>query len=177
MSRKWRRIKEGKPEPPSQSTVEALKRRRNRRLIFLGLVILAFPVLEVIAYRFRAITMTIDNRTVGPVTNLQVTYPGGSFQEAEIKPGGEVTRVTRPDFTFTFRGNEFSTYPLTIRFNTADGGIIRQLIRAGALDYSATETYTIQMVPPDGRVQLKHTTSPGFPLNVVRDLLARLGFG
>jgi hypothetical protein len=175
MSRKWRRIAEGKPEPPSQPMVDALKRRRNRRLIFVGLIALSFPILEVIAYRFRAITMTINNRTVGPVTNLEVTYPGGSFREAEIKPGGEVIRVTRPDFRFS--GNEFSTYPLTIRFSTADGGIIRQLIRAGALDYSATEKYTIEMVPPDGHIQLKHTSSPGFPLNVVRDLLARLGFG
>jgi len=89
MSRKWRRIAEGKPEPVPQSTVDALKRRRKRRLIFVGLVGLSFPILEVIAYRFRTITMTIDNRTVGPITNLQVTYPGGSFEEPEIKPGGE----------------------------------------------------------------------------------------
>jgi hypothetical protein len=175
MSRKWRRIAEGKPEPTPQSMVDALKRRRNRRLIFVGLVGLSFPILEVIAYRFRAITMTIDNRTVGPITDLKVTFPGGSLDEPEIKPGGEVTRVTRPDFTFS--GKEFSTYPLTIRFTTADGGVIREMVRAGALDYSATEKYTIQMVPPDGHIQLKHATSPGFPLSVIRDLLARMGFG
>jgi hypothetical protein len=175
MSRKWRRIKEGKPEPVPQSTVDALKRRRKRRLIFVGLLGLSFPILEVIAYRFRAITLTIDNRTDSPVTDLKVTYPGGSFEQAEVKPGGEVVRVTRPDFTF--KSDQFSTYPLTIQFRTADGGIIRQLLRAGALDYSATETYTIEMVPPDGQVQLRHKTSPGFPLNLVRGLLARMGFG
>jgi hypothetical protein len=175
MSKKWRRIAEGKPEPIPQSTLDALKRRRNRRLIFVGLIGLSFPILEVIAYRFRAITMTIDNRTVGPITNLKVTYPGGSIEEPEIKPGGEAIRVTRPDFTFS--GNEFSTYPLTIHFSTADGGIFRQIVRVGALDYSATEKYVVEMVPPDGHIQLKHTTSPGFPLNLVRELLARMGFG
>jgi hypothetical protein len=175
MSRKWRRIAEGKPEPVPQSTVDALKRRRNRRLIFVGLIGLSFPILEVIAYRFRAITMTIDNRTVGPITDLKVTYPGGSFEQAEVKPGGEVTRLIRPDFTF--KGDRFATYPLTIVFTTADGARHRQFPWAGALDFSATEKYTIEMVPPDGHIQLKHATSPGFPLSVIRDLLARMGFG
>ena len=82
MSRKWRRIKEGKPEPVPQATIDAIKRRRRRRLIVVGLIGLSFPILEVIAYRFRAITMVIDNRTVGPITKLKVTYPGGSFEEA-----------------------------------------------------------------------------------------------
>ena len=98
MSRKWRRIKEGKPEPVPQSTVDALKRRRNRRLIFVGLIGLSFPILEVIAYRFRAITMVIDNRTDLPITDLKVTYSGGSIEQAEIKPGGEVVRVTDGPF-------------------------------------------------------------------------------
>jgi hypothetical protein len=175
MSRKWRRIAEGKPEPPSQSMVDALKRRRNRRLIFLGLLMLSFPILEVIAYRFRAITMTIDNRSNLPVTNLKVTYPGGSFEVPELKPGGDVTRVTRPDFTF--KGDEFSTYRLTIQFTTADGGVFRQMGRTGALDYSATERYIIEALPTNGQVQLKHTTSPGFPLGAIRDILKGLGIG
>jgi hypothetical protein len=175
MSRKWRRIKEGKPEPVPQSALDAVKRRRWRRLIVVGLIGLSFPILEVIAYRFRAITMIIDNRTDLPITDLKVTYPGGSFEQAEIKPGGEVVRVTRPDFSF--KGNDFSTYLLTIRVSTPDGGIIRQFLRAGALDYSATETYTIEMVPPEGQVQIRHKTSPGFPLNLVHGLLERLGLG
>lgn len=174
MSKKSRRKAEGKPEPTPSATVEALKRRRNRRLIFVGLVALSFPILEAIAYQFRAIAMTIDNRTEGPITRVKVTYPGGSFEEPEIKPGAAITRLTRPDFSFS--GAEFSTYRVMIEFATADA-LIRQSGRAGALDYSAHEKYIIEVVPTDGQVQLKHATSPGFPLGAIRDILARLGIG
>ncbi|WP_435005687.1 hypothetical protein P12x_003498 [Tundrisphaera lichenicola] len=175
MSRKWRRIAEGKPEPVPQSTLDALKRRRNRRLLFVGLLAISFPILEVIAYQFRAITITIDNRTGGPITDLAVEYPGGSFEIPEIKPEGDATRVIRPDYSF--QSNQFSTYLLTIRFHTSDGIVFRQTGRIGALDYSATEKYVIEKVPTSVQLQLQHTTAPGFPLGTIRDLLKGLGLG
>ena len=140
------------------TTPEALRRRRNRRFLFVGLIGLSFPILEVIAYQFRVITITFDNRSDGPITKLKVTYPGGSFEESEVKPGGEVTRVTRPDYTF--KGEQFSTYSMTIRY-AAEDGLHSQIGRAGALDYSAQEIYTITQTPPEGRLQLEHTTLAG----------------
>jgi hypothetical protein len=175
MPRKSRRKPETRPETTPTATVEALKRRRNRRLLFVGLIALSVPILEGIAYRFRAITMVVDNRTDGPITRLKVTYPGGSIEEPEIKPGGVVSRVICPDFSF--HGSAFSTYRLTIQFSSANGAVIKQIGRAGALDYSATEKYVIETTPPDGQVQIHHKTSPGFPLGTVGDLLAGLGIG
>ncbi len=175
MSKKSRRKAEASPKPEPPAAVEALKRRRNRRLMFVGLIALSFPLLEGIAYRFRAITMTIENRSNGPITGVKLTYSGGSIEEAEIKPGGSITRVTRPDFTFS--GPEFSTYRLAIQFTTADGAMIRQSGRAGALDYSAHEKYLVEMVPVEGQVQIKHATSPGFPLGTIREILTGLGIG
>jgi len=158
-----------KPAP----TAETLKRRRYRRLIFVGLIGLAFPILEVIAYQFRAITVTISNRSNQPITDLKVTYPGGAFDAPELKSGGSITRVIRPDFTF--KGANFATYPLNVRFATSNG-IIRGGGPVGTIDFSAHETYTIEPAPLEVPVQVvKHTTSPGFPLSLIRDLLERLG--
>jgi hypothetical protein len=161
--------------PPPKGTAEALKRRRNRRFLFIGLIALAFPLLELIAYQFRAITVVLINRSDVLAKGVEVTYPGGSFEVPELKPGGSVTRVIRPDYTF--KGEHFSTYSTTVRFATDDGGFFRQLGRAGALDYSATERYEITRTPVENRIQLQHTTRPGFPLSLARDLMDRLGFG
>ena len=49
--------------------------------------------LEVVAYRFRAITITLSNRSAEPITRVKLTYTGGSIETAELKPGGSVTRV------------------------------------------------------------------------------------
>jgi hypothetical protein len=155
-------------------TVEDLKRRRYRRLMFVGLIGLSFPVFEFIAYQFRAITITITNRADLMINKVQVTYDGGTFETLALKPGGSFTRVIRPNFTFT--NKQFSTYAFTIRLN-AENGMISQMGRAGAIDYSAKEIYTIQALPPDGRLQLQHTTRLGYPMALVRDLLERLGVG
>jgi hypothetical protein len=162
------------PGAKPSSTVEAVKRRRNRRFIVVGLIGLSFPILEVIAYQFRTITITINNRSDRPLTDLKVIYAGGSFDAAELKPGGSVSRVIRPDFTF--RGAKFATYPLDIQFRAANG-IIRQSGRIGTIDFSAHETFTIETTPLEVPIQAKHTTSPGFPLSLIRDLLERLGIG
>ncbi len=162
------------PRADPAATAAAWKRRRNRRLIVLGLIALSFPIVEVVAYRYRAITVTVANRTSRPMIGLKVTYTGGSFGVDAIEAGGSVTRVIVPDYTF--RGSEFSTYRTTIEFSTP-GGFCRQTGRAGTLDYSAHETYTLQLAPPEGPVELKHTTFPGFPLGTIRELLQRLGIG
>jgi hypothetical protein len=163
----------GKPEPTSPATLEALKRRRNRRFLFVGLIGLSFPILELIAYQFRTITISVINKSDMPIKKLKVTYAGGDFADDELKPGQAITRVVRPDFSFT--SNQFSTYPLTIRFS-AGSGFNSQIGRAGALDFSATEIYTIVNLPDNSGVQIQHTTRAGFPLSLVRDVLERLGF-
>jgi hypothetical protein len=180
MSRKSRERRKGKfqgeasPEGKPPATPEALKRRRNRRFLFVGLIGLSFPIIELIAYQFRAITITFVNRSDDLVKKIKVTYSGGEFDEPELKPGGSISRRIRPDFTF--KGEHFSTYTLTIRFAAVDG-LHSQIGRAGTLDYSAQEIYTITQAPPEGRIQLQHTNRPGFPLSLVRDLMERLGFG
>lgn len=161
--------------PPPQVTPEALKRRRNRRFLFIGLIALAFPLLEGVAYQFRAITVVLVNRSDVLAKGVQVTYPGGSFEVAELKPGASMSRLIRPNYTF--QGEHFSTYSMAIRFATEGGGFFRQLGRAGALDFSATERYEIIRTPLENRLQLQHTTRHGFPLSLVRDLMDRLGFG
>ncbi len=175
MSKKSRRKAATEAGQAPSAPIEALKRRRNRRLIFVGLVALSFPILEAIAYRFRAIEMTVENRSNRPITAIKLTYAGGSFDAPDLKPGGSITRVTRPDFTFNTA--QFSTYPLSIEFYAANGDRFRQVGRAGALDYSAHESYIVELAPPEGPFQLKHQTYPGFPLNAIRGLMARLGFG
>jgi hypothetical protein len=143
-------------------------------LILVALIGISFPILELIAYQFRVITVTIINRSNQPITNLKVTYAGGSFDAPEVKSGGSVTRLIRPDFTF--RGEHFATYPFDIRY-THEGVISGHGGRAGTIDFSAHETYTIEPTPLDPAGQVKHTTAPGFPLSVIRNLLGRLGIG
>jgi hypothetical protein len=180
MSRKWRErkqeIAEGKEGKPAKSaaTSEALRRRRNRRFLYIALLGISFPILEVIAYRFRAITITMVNRSDLMIKGIKVTYSGGAFDAPELKPGASLTRLVRPDFTF--KGEHFSTYAMTIRYIPENAGIMGHLGRAGALDYSAQEIYTFTKAP-EGLIQLQHTTRPGFPLSLVRDLMERLGFG
>ena len=174
MSRKSRERRKVEEESKASTAAEAVKRRRNRRLIFVALVGISFPILELIAYQFRAITVTVSNRSKQPITKLKVTYAGGSFEAPELKPGGSVTRLIRPDFTF--KGEQFATYPLEIRLAHADG-IIGQNGRVGSIDFSAHEIYTIEPAPLGVSVELKHKTSPGFPLSLIRDLLERLGIG
>jgi hypothetical protein len=181
MSRKWKERRkerlEGKDAVPAKSsaTLAILRRRRNKRFLFVGILAISFPILEVIAYQFRAITITMVNRSEVAIKGIKFTYSGGAFDVAELKPGGSLTRLIRPDFSFN--KNQFSTYTLSIRFTSENGQIIGQMGRAGALDYSAQEVYTIVQAPPNGEIQVQHATRPGFPLSLVRDLMERLGFG
>ncbi len=156
-------------------TPEALRRRRNRRFLFVGLIGLCFPILEVIAYQFRAITITFINRSELAIKGIKVTYTGGEFEVPALKPGASQTRLIRPDFSFTQKGDQFSTYELTIQYAAEKGSLFRQRGRAGTLDYSAQEIYTITQTP-EGGLQLQHTNRPGFPLSLIRDLMERLGF-
>lgn len=179
MSRKWRErkkeiaeAKEGKPAR-STATSEALIRRRNRRFMYIGLLAISFPILEFIAYQFRAISVTFVNRSDLVVKGIKVNYTGGEFEVPELKPGGSQTRLIRPNFTF--KGEHFSTYTMTIRYTPENAGIMSLIGRAGALDYSAQEIYTFATAP-EGPIMLQHSTRPGFPLSLVRDIMERLGF-
>ena len=160
-----------KPKP----TPEALRKRRNRRFIFLGIVAISFPILEVVAYRFRAITITVANRSDESITGVRLSFDGGEIEAPELRPGGSITRVVRPDFTF--KKDQFATYSMTVQFTTEQGVRRRQIGRIGSIDFSAHEQYAIESGPPNEPVVLKHSTSPGFPLSTIRDLLGRLGIG
>jgi hypothetical protein len=161
----------GQPEPASPAVLEALRRRRNRRLLFVGVIGLSFPILELIAYQYRTITISLVNKTDEPIKRLKVNYGNGEFDAEEVKPGATFSRVVRPDFSFT--GNQLLTYPVTIRFAVGDG-FSSQIGRAGTLDFSATEIYTVVKTPTEG-IQIQHTNRPGFPLSLVRDFVERLG--
>ncbi len=169
---------EAAPDGPKKepATLEILRRRRNKRFLFVGLVAIAFPIFEVIAYQFRAITVSFTNRSDLMVRSVKVSYDGGSFEIPEIRPGGVAARVIRPDFRFTSDSHLFSTYKMSISLCVENGQILRTWGRAGALDYSAQELYTIEPVPPKNDLQLQHSTRPGFPLSLVRDLMDRMGF-
>jgi len=176
MSKKPRREKTpAGPKTDPSATALALRKRRNRRLIVIGFIALMFPILELISYRFRAITVTIVNRSDEPVTALKFSYSGGDFTLAEIRPGGSTTRLIRPDYTF--RRDDFSTYRTSIEFETPDAHYHEQKQKVGTLDYSAHETFTIGAGPDGVRVEVKQTTTPGFPLSMIRDLLAKMGVG
>jgi hypothetical protein len=159
-----------KPAP----TLQALKRRRYKRLLFVGLLGLLFPLFEFVAYQYRAITISITNKTDEVVRSVKVTYDGGAFEIAELRPGGVDVRVIRPNYNFG--STHFGTYLMKISF-LVDKGYNSQMGRAGAIDFSANELYTIEAIPPNNQFQLKHTTRPGFPLSLVRDLMERLGMG
>lgn len=155
---------------------EAMRRRRRRRLLFVGAVLVAIPLFELISYQVRAITVTLVNASEAPIRDVRVEYTGGSFKEVELAPGGAVTRVIRPDYSF--KSPDFSSYRTTIRFGTADGGLIRQFIRVSSMDYTARETYTIRPSAPGtpgASLVVDHTTEPGFPLGEIRAFLKRLG--
>ena len=79
----------GQPEPTSPAVLEAIKKRRNRRFLFVGLIGLSFPILEAIAYRYRAITISLINKTDEPIKRLKVNYGSGEFDAEEVKPNGE----------------------------------------------------------------------------------------
>jgi hypothetical protein len=159
-----------------QTSREILKRRRNKRFLFVAIVGICFPIFELIAYQFRAITISFANRSELVVRSIKVTYDGGAFQLPEIKPGGVAVKVIRPNFNFSLKSHQFSTYKMRISLSAENGSIIGQMGDAGALDFSATELYTINSVPPKNDIQLQHTTRAGFPLGLVRDLMERLGF-
>ena len=106
---------------------------------------------------------------------LKVAYPGGSFEQDELKSGGTMTRLIRPDYTFG--RDDFSTYRTTIRFGTGDGRLSRHNIRIQSLDYSAGETYSVRPGPPGLGVEVEHMTEPGFPLGTIRSLFRSLGLG
>lgn len=165
---------EGAEAEALKASVAAFRKRRNRRYLFLGLIALSFPLIEAIAYQYRAIEITVVNNFREPITRVKVVYPGGQFEEAEIKPEDSITRTIRPDFTF--KSQDFSTYKLDIRFFTA-GGFFHQYSKAGTIDYSAREIYTVVPSPPAGQADLQHVTKPGFPLGTVREVLKRLGLG
>lgn len=161
-------------EPAQLTPAQMVRRRRNRRMIFLGIIAVALPLLEVAAYRFRSIMIIVDNQSDEIVTDVKVTYPGGTIEAKELKPGGQLTELTRPNFTFT--KDEFSSYRTEVMVSTGMGRN-RLITRTGTVDYSARETYTIQGEGPDKALVIKHSTHPGFPLGTIRDLLAKLGVG
>jgi hypothetical protein len=179
-SRERRKAKdEAKPEAKVKSSGEAtaaLKRRRNKRWVLVGILAASFPIFELIAYQFRAITITFVNKLDQPIKDIKLTYDGGSMEIPELKPGVSESRRIRPDFSF--RGNKFATYSQTISYKTQDGIMARQLGRAGALDFSAREFYTIepQLNEKGLQIQIQHSTQPGFPMSLVRDLIESLGF-
>ena len=156
---------------PAPTPGEVVRRRRTKRLILLGVVAVVLPLAEVVAYRFRSILIVVVNKSDEPIRNVKVIYPGGSFGAPELKPGAEVTEAARPDYTFT--RESFSNYPTTVSFATAAGDLKRLNYKAGTVDYSARETYTIQPDPAGTGVEIKHSTHPGFPLGTIRDLLGR----
>ena len=152
---------------------EVIRRRRNRRMLFLGLVAVLLPTLEVVAYQFRSILIVVANRSDQVVTNVKVTYPGGEMEAKEIKPGGELTHVARPDYSFTKQ--DFSSYRVNVSASTATGAFRLIEPKVGTVDYSARETFAIQPEGENGPLTIKHTTYPGFPLGPIRDLLTQLG--
>jgi hypothetical protein len=168
---------EGKDSPDAKpsTTSEIFRRRRNKRFLVVGLIAITFPILEVIAYQFRAITITMVNRSNVAIKGIKVSYTGGGFDAPDLKPGASLTRLIRPDFSF--KRETFSTYALSIRYTPENGMINGFMGRVGAIDYSAQEMYTFSQSPPDETVQLQHASRPGFPLSLVRDLMERLGFG
>jgi hypothetical protein len=166
---------EADPNAKPAMTLEALKRRRLKRFLIVGLIGISFPILELIAYQFRAITISFTNRSEQVVRGIKVEYDGGAFDIPEILPGGVANQVIRPNFSF--KSSNFATYLLKIRFAAEDGGFFRQMGRVGSIDFSAKELYTIQAIPPENQLQLQHDTRPGFPLSLIRDLMLRLGFG
>ena len=182
MSQKHRLAKKARAESKDQpkdkagpsATALILRKRRNKRLMILGAMALVIPVLEVIAYHYRAITITIVNKSPAPLTALKFTYPGGDFAAAEIRPEESISRVIRPDFSFSRA--DFSTYRPGLVFQTPDAHY-RQFFKISTLDYSCTENFAITPSPETGRAEVKQRTSPGFPLSAIRDLLARLGIG
>ena len=180
MSKRTRREKTEKKagetgKTSSTSAVETIRRRRNKRLLMVGAIAILMPLFELVAYQFRATTITFVNSSTEPIKGLKLTYPGGAFDAPEIKAGARLTHVIRPNYTF--HRDDFSTYRLMVSFATPDGGFYRQTDRIGSLDYSARETFTLFLTPPKGAIELKHTTTPGFPLGTIRDLLASMGIG
>ena len=158
---------------PAPTPGEIVRQRRKRRLIFLAAAAIAFPLLEVVAYRYRSILIIVTNASDEVVTNVKFRYPGGSFEAKELKPGGEITHIARPDFAFTRDG--FSTYSTRVSAFAASGAFNLMELRAGTIDYSARETYAIEPSGETKALRFKHTTQPGFPLGAIRDLLTRLG--
>lgn len=163
------------PVPPILDT-EALRRRRRRRWIFILSILAAAPAVEAIAYHWRAISITVVNRSNGPIRALRVEYPGGSFEQAELDAGGAVTHLVRPNYSFSMAN--FSSYRTLIRFEGVGGVLFRQYVPIASLDYTAHETYTARPGPPGPQslpITLDHTTEPGFPLGEIRSLFRRLG--
>jgi hypothetical protein len=175
---KRRKAKSGTSTPeiapvPAILDPETTRRRRKRRWIFVASVLVAVPVFEAVAYRFRAVEITVVNATEAPIRDLRVEFPGGSFERAQLDPKGGVTHVVRPDYSFSTA--DFSSYRTTIRLATADGGLVRHNIRISSVDYTARETYTLRPGAPGLPLALDHTTEPGFPLGEIRSLMKRLG--
>ena len=162
-------------EPPRATPAEVVRRRRYRRFFFLALIALALPLLEAVAYQYRGILIIVVNNSDEVVKNVKFTYSGGSFEEKELKPGGEITHLARPEYHFS-RGS-FSTY--SVRVSAAGAQATFSLIdpRTGTVDYSARETYAIEPEETPGILKFNHTTRPGFPLGAIRDLLTKLGVG
>lgn len=156
-------------KPPELTPAEVVRRRRRRRLVFLGALAVLIPLLEVVAYQFRSIQFVVVNRSDAIVHDVKLTYPGGSFEAAELKAGSTATHAGRPEYAF--RSGNFSTYWATISVKTPDNGFIRLSGRIGTVDYSARETYTIQPDEANQQLVIKHTTHPGFPLGTIRDLV------
>ena len=162
-------------EPPRATPAEVVRRRRYRRFLLLVLIAVALPLLEVVAYQYRGILIIVVNNSDEVVKNVKFAYPGGSFEEKELKPGGEVTHLARPNYNFS--RESFSTY--SIRVSAVGSRATFSLIdpKTGTVDYSARETYAIEPEETPGVLKFNHKTRPGFPLGTIRDLLTKLGVG
>ena len=160
-------------ETASPTPVEVIRRRWVRRFLLLAAIVVALPLLEVIAYQYRGILITVVNHSEAVVTDVKFTYSGGSFEAKQLKPGAEITHLARPDFSFG-RGN-FSTYASRISIVAPAGRFKLDLPRTGTVDYSAQETYAIEGEGVPGALRFQHSTRPGFPLGTIRDLLSKLG--
>ena len=162
-------------ETPGPTPVEVVRRRQYRRIFLLALIAVTLPLLEVVAYQYRGILMIVVNHSDEVIKNVKFTYPGGSFEAKELKPGGEITHLARPQYNFSRKN--FSTYAVRVSATGAQATFSFIDPKTGTVDYSAREIYAIEPEEAPGSLKFHHTTRPGFPLGMIRDLLTRLGVG
>ena len=162
-------------EVPPLTPAQVVRKRRYRRFLLLAIIAVVLPLAEVVAYQWRGILITVVNHSNNLVRNVKFSYPGGGFEAKELKPGGEITHLARPNYSFSRAS--FSTYPVRVSATGENTTISLIDPKTGTVDYSARETYTIESEELPGSLKFHHTTRPGFPLGLLRDLLTSLGVG